>query len=102
MLPSRVQMTDTEAEAVRRSFGRRQIGVLVLSAFALGGFVLAVSISQWTLLLRVAFGVLAAVGVAGSILVWRCPRCGESFGQDWLVTQCPHCFAELTKGKRAR
>jgi len=46
--------------------------------------------------------VLAAVGVVGLILIWRCPRCGESFGQDWLVTQCPHCFAELTKGKRSR
>jgi protein-S-isoprenylcysteine O-methyltransferase Ste14 len=99
MLPQRVLMTVAEAEAVRRSFARRQIGILILSALTLAGFIVAVAISQWTLLLEAAFGALVVMLAIGSVLVWRCPRCGESFGRNWLVTQCPHCFAELTKRK---
>ena len=97
MLPTRVSMTAAEGEAVRRSFVRRQVAVLGLSVLALGAFVVAISIDRWTPLLAVAFGVLAVAYVVASIVVWRCPRCGESFGRNWLVTQCPHCFAELTK-----
>jgi hypothetical protein len=100
MVPTRVLMTAAEAEAVYRSFARRQIGILVLSALSLAGFVGAISINQWTLLLKVAFLALGTVLVVCSILTWRCPRCGESFGRNWLVNQCPHCFAELTKPKQ--
>ena len=92
-------MTAKEAEAVRRSFARRQIGVLVLSGVALAAFVGGISINQWTPLLKIVFLALGTALVACSILIWRCPRCGESFGRNWLVTQCPHCYAELTKPK---
>ncbi len=96
MLPPGVLPTATEAEAIHRSFARRQIGILALSAIALGGLIAATAISRWTLLLQIAFVALAAVVTLGSILIWRCPRCSEPFGRNWLVRQCPHCFAELT------
>jgi len=99
LFPQRVLMTAKEAEAVRRSFARRQIGVLVLSGVALAAFVGGISINQWTPLLKIVFLALGTALVACSILIWRCPRCGESFGRNWLVTQCPHCYAELTKPK---
>jgi hypothetical protein len=101
MLPQRVLMTTAEAEAVRRSFVRRQLGVLVLSALTFAEFIAAIAINQWTLLLKIVFATLGVVMVVGSILIWRCPRCGESFGRNWLVTQCPHCFAALTKRKQS-
>jgi H+/Cl- antiporter ClcA len=97
MLPKRVQMTAIEAAAVRQSFVRRQLGLLVLSALMLAEFFVAISISQWTVLTTVVFVVLGVACAVASILVWRCPRCGESFGRNWLVTQCPNCFAELTE-----
>jgi hypothetical protein len=101
MLPRRVLMSPAEAEVVRRSFARRQIGILGLSAVTLVGFLVAISVGQWTLLLTVVFIVFASALVVGSIFVWRCPRCGEPFGRNWLVTECPHCFAKLTKPKQS-
>ena len=97
MLPQRVRMTAVEAEAVRRSFVRRQVGILFLSVVTLAGFLVAMSIGRWTVLEQFGAAVFVVACVVASILIWRCPRCGESFGRNWLITQCPHCFAEFTK-----
>ena len=93
----RVVIAPEELAAIRRSFRARQRGMLAIAAVTLGAWVFVIARPPAS----VGGGVLVAMAfvviVVASVWIWRCPRCGQPFGRNVLVRQCPHCYAQLVE-----
>jgi hypothetical protein len=78
------------------SYRRRKVARLTsIAGWALAvvsGVVFALNTTRWYMAVLVGVWILYAIA---GIAFWRCPRCGEQFGNAWRVGTCPHCFLQL-------
>ena len=96
-------LTPDQERAMRASYERRQLTMLALTLLLLllwGGGVRWATMSEARgispPLALVLGGVLAfTAALIAAAVIWQCPRCGQQFGQRFVVRECGECHLRL-------